>query len=217
LEVKRPRLASWNSNTNREKIEVNAYLDEVVDALSPLPESDPLYLHMDIDVERSEHLLRHHDLDNYLSPLFEGGRLPPACFVHVSARKKVGGGSRILYGVAHPSSEEDVNTWQYFPMNVGSGPKLQERLFEGLKVANLPSVPSGRAAVRLAWRCSATSRNWSKLWKGTIDTIGPVLGFSLPGKRFAPFDDRITDLEMHLIADETIGHDVIVGMWWRSA
>jgi hypothetical protein len=47
--------------------------------------------------------------------------------------------------------------------------------------------------------------------------MGPVLGYSQPGRPYCPADDRITELEMHLNPDEAIGYDVKVGMGWRAA
>jgi hypothetical protein len=172
---------------------------------------------MDIDVESARNLLYGHDLENYLTPLFQARWLPSNRFVLVSARKKVGGGSQIFCGTVQVSSEEGSNAWQYFTMNMGSGPQQKERLCEALKTAQLSRAPSGRVAVRLAWRCSAIHRTWSNLWKSTGDAMGPVLGYSQPGRRFSPADDRIIDLELHLNPDETIGYDVNVGMWWRAA
>jgi hypothetical protein len=216
IEGVRPRLASWNSITHPDQVRLSAYLEEVVKTLSPLPVSGPLYLHMEVDVESARNLQVGHDLENYLTPLFQASWLPSPRFVLVSARKKVGGGSQIICGTAQVAAERDRDAWQYFAMNMGSGSKQKERLHEALKSAQVARAPAGRVAVRLAWRCSAISRSWSNLWKFTGDAMGPALGYSQPGRHFSPADDRITDLEMHLNPDETIGHDVNVGMWWRT-
>jgi hypothetical protein len=68
----------------------------------------------------------------------------------------------------------------------------------------------------LAWRCSAR-RNWSALWKPTGDAMGPVLGVANPDRPYHLNDDRIVDLELHRNIDDTLGNDVEVGMWWRTA
>ena len=217
IERVRPRLASWNSSDHPDQIRLKASLKEVMAALDPLPVVGPLYLHMEIDVESARNLQYGHDLENYLTPLFQGGCLPSNRFVLVSARKKVGGGSQIICGTAQvASAERNRGAWQYFAMNTGSGSKQKERLHEALKSAQVPRAPAGCVAVRLAWRCSAISRSWSNLWKPIGDAMGPILGYSQPGRYFSPADDRITDLEMHLNPEEAIGHDVNVGMWWRA-
>ena len=53
---------------------------------------------MDVDVGEPGRLLRHHYLENYLTPLFGERWLPPGRFALVRARKFVGGGSRIMCG-----------------------------------------------------------------------------------------------------------------------
>jgi hypothetical protein len=47
--------------------------------------------------------------------------------------------------------------------------------------------------------------------------MGPVLGEPYPKNPFNPADDRITELHLHVARDDTLGHDVDVGMWWKSA
>jgi hypothetical protein len=218
IERVRPRLASWNHSDHPDQVRLKTYLKEVMVALDPLPASGPLYLHMEIDVASARNLLQGHDLENYLTPLFQGGCLPSSRFVLVSAHKKVGGGSRILCGTAQvAAAERNRGAWQYFAMNMGSGSKQKERLREALKSAQVACAPAGRVAVRLSWRCSANSRSWSNRWKPTGDAMGPVLGYSQPGRPYCPADDRITDLELHLNPDEAIGYDVKLGMRWRAA
>jgi hypothetical protein len=178
----------------------------------------PLFLHLDVDVERPDRLLRHYDLENYLTPLFGSRALPPQRFVYVSARKFVGGGSRIICGRAKTSSERPDGAWSSFSCNAGAGAstrRWKECVRDALSAACVRPIPPGQARVRLAWRCS-TRRNWVTLWKPTGDAMGPVLGVSHPRHPFNPDDDRITELELHLNPDNALRHDVNVGMWWRA-
>jgi hypothetical protein len=85
-----------------------------------------------------------------------------------------------------------------------------------LAASNPIAVPPGPARVRVAWRC-ASRRNWCTLWKPTGDAMGPVLGCANPQRPYHLEDDRIIDLEFHRNIDDTLGHDVEVGMWWRAA
>jgi len=212
-----PLLASWEKSTRPAQARLQAYLEEVTRGLSPLPEAPHLYLHMDIDVEEPERLLRHYDLENYLTPLFGRRWLPPERFALVSARKRVGGGSHIECGPAERRARA-VGEWSHFAMNAGSG-ATERRWKENLARLGESSprpVPPGPAAVRLAWRCSS-KRNWTMLWKTTGDAMGPVLGVADPRQPFNPNDDRIVDLELHRVADDSLGHDVVVEMWWRAA
>ena len=215
----RPLLASWEKKSHPAQSRLCAYLDEFVAALSPLPEAPCLYLHMDIDVERDQRLLRDYDLENYLTPLFGRSLLHPGRFVLVSARKFVGGGSRVLCGTAERSVQPDERIWDHITLDAGSGtsfPAWKEGVRRSLISSEIVAMPPGPVAVRLAWECSA-SRNWTQLWKPTGDAMGPVLGERNMANPFNPDDDRIVDLEFHLNVDNSLRHDVVVGMWWRHA
>jgi hypothetical protein len=214
-----PLLASWEKSTHPSQIRLRAYLSEIVGALSPLPSDGPLFLHLDTDVQDSARLLRHYDLENYLTPLFGARWLPPSKFVLVSARKYVGGGSRIACGIAKPLIAPDEQDWSHFSINAGRGAahhEWKERIRSGLAASNPIPIPPGPARVRIAWRCAA-SRNWCTLWKPTGDAMGPVLGTANPDRPYQLNDDRIVNLELHRQVDESLNHDVVVGMWWRSA
>lgn len=212
-----PLLASWEKSTHPSQVRLGKYLDEVKQSLTPLPEGQPLFLHLHVDVEKPERLLHQYDLENYLTPLFGSRCLAHQQFVFVSARKTVGGGSWICCGIARPV-DGDTGGWSHLSIKAGSGPdksSWKERIREGLIANKMLPSPDGPMQVRLAWRCSE-QRNWSALWKPTGDAMGPVLGVTNPVKPFDPLDDRIVDLELHVNRDNAVGHDVIVGIWWRS-
>lgn len=213
-----PLLASWESKSDPAQVRLQAYLDSVMARLLPLPADGPLFLHLDVDVGDPQKLLRHYDLENYLTPFFGSGRLPSRRFVLASARKYVGGGSRLRIGAAIPHGGADNGGWTSFSLNAGRGTSQKDwkaRIVRALTASALPPVEPGRAKVRLAWRC-APGRNWTSLWKPTGDAMGPVLGMPDPQSPFQLNDDRIVDLELHRNDDDTIGHDVVVGMWWRG-
>jgi hypothetical protein len=46
--------------------------------------------------------------------------------------------------------------------------------------------------------------------------MGAVLGAADDQRPYHLDDDRIVDLELHRNVDNDLGHDVIVGMWWRA-
>jgi hypothetical protein len=211
-----PVLAQWQASTHPAEIRLRQYVSKLVQDLSPLPDRGPLYLHMDIDIREQERLLRHYDLENYLTPLFGRRWLPPERFVLVSARKYIGGGSRVLCGLAEQSSKCDETSWFHFSHEAGSGystPRWKAALRAALAASGPSVLPPGPAKTRIAWRCSSR-RNWANLWKPTGDAMGPVLGCSDPRNPFNPHDDRIVDLELHLNLDDSLRHDVVVGIWW---
>jgi hypothetical protein len=212
-----PLLASWEKKTHPAQIRLQAYLKTLAEALEPFPEGD-LSLHMEIDVEKPERLLRHYDLENYLTPVV--AHLGARRFHLVSAEKYVGGGSRLIVGsVASHEVEEEQELWQRFSC-VMSGSVQRPEWKKNLRTAlanSKPSVlPPGPADVRLGFRCMPTD-NWVSFWKPAGDAMGPVLGEPNPATPFNPNDDRITHLELHRETDSSMDFSVEVGMWWRPA
>ena len=46
--------------------------------------------------------------------------------------------------------------------------------------------------------------------------MGPLLGEPYPDRPFYTNDDRIVYLALNLNLDESAGHDIDVGLWWRA-
>ncbi len=214
----KPLLASWERETHPAQIRLQEYLDRLEVAIGPLRIRDePLFLEMDIDVEQPARLLRHHDLENYLTPVV--ARLGQDLFRYVTARKKVGGGSTLKVGRAVSSDKlPDLAGWGHFSCRTGGSVQFKQWKTE-LRAALLdagcpPSPRHGPVAVELAWRCS-TGRNWVALWKLTGDAMGPILGEPDERNSFNPSDDRITELGLHVVRDDTMGHNLHAGFWWR--
>ena len=172
---------------------------------------------MDIGVKDTKHLTHHHDLENYLTPVVH--HLGHQHIVLVTAEKYVGGGSRLLVGrVAPGAKERQMSDRHHFSCAVGSGVQnknWKERLRSKLQASGAEPLPAGPVGVRMAWRCSS-NRNWVSLWKPTGEALGPVLGEPDPRNHFNPADDCIVSLALHLNADDTLGHDVDVALWWHS-
>ncbi len=213
-----PLLASWNSKTDPAQIRLQRYLDDLQFAVGALPSDQRLSLHMQIDVKKPERLLRHYDLENYLTPVVN--RFGAGHFAFVSATKSVGRGSYLAVGQATPLGQYSVlEGWANFACHGGSGAtkkEWKEDIRTALSNTRPPSLPPGPVAVHIASRC-ARQRNWAMLWKPTGDAMGPVLGEPSPQNPFNPSDDRIVSLGLHLNSDDVMGHDVDVGMWWRGA
>lgn len=218
LEGISPLLASWEKGSHPAQVRLRAYLDDLVGRMLPLPEEGPLFLRLEVDVGEPQRLSRHYDLENYLTPLFGSKYLPATRFVLVTAKKYVGGGSRITWGKAIPAVLPPDTEWTSFSINAGrdaTQKSWKERIRAALAESGAAAVPPGPASVKLAWRCAAR-RNWCAYWKPTGDAMGPVLGVSNPLKPYHLDDDRIVDLELHRIVDDTLRNDVEVGMWWSA-
>jgi hypothetical protein len=195
---------------------MRAYLAELFDALGPLPEQPTtLFLHMDISVSDPTALLRHHDLENYLTPV--AAHLGGSRFVLASAVKRLGGPSQLIVGEAVPSQTVPHASWSSFNWHSENGAGTAAWKI-GLRTALLTTqpalLPPGPVDVQIAWRC-APSRAWVNLWKPTGDAMGPVLGEPQPAHPFNPSDDRIVYLQLHRVLDSTMGHAIDIGLWWR--
>jgi len=214
-----PVLASWMAKDHRDQIRLRTFLDGLMPRLEPLPDGRDLCLFMCIDVRDSKRLTHHYDLENYLTPLFGGGRLDARRFVYVGARKCVGGGSYVVLGRAQPLVLDPFE-WAHFACSVSGNAQSKEwksQLRGALLHQHPRSLPPGTVKVHLAWRCSDRyRRNWVWLWKPTGDAMGPVLGEPYPTNPFYPNDDRITFLGLHWNREEVRPGSMEVGMWWRQ-
>lgn len=213
------RLASWNANADPEQIALQRYLDAIEQELHPLPQTGELFLHMDVDVEEREHLLHHHDLDNYLYPVVQ--RLGAHRFRCVSAIKRIGGGSSLHIGQTRPRNVfPEKEGWVYFLHDTGGvsvqKPKWKCDIRQALQAQHVALLQPGAIELQLVWRCSS-QRNWVSLWKPVIDAMRPVLGEPDSHRPFHPNDDRIVSLTLHLHVDNSLGWTVQIGMLWRPS
>ena len=150
-------LAQWQAKTHPAEVRLRKYVANLVGALSPLPESRPLFLHLDVDVRDPKRLSHGCDLENYLTPLFGRNKLPYERFVLVSAHKTVGGGSKVECGYADVVPLDENPLWSHFSMDAGSGYSKRawrENIRRSLLAQHPAPLPEGPVAVRLAWQCS---------------------------------------------------------------
>jgi len=219
IELAKPMLASWNASSDPEQIALQRYLDSIEQKLIPLPQDTGLFLHMEIDVKKREHLLHGHDLDNYLYPIVQ--RLGASHFRFVRATKRVGGGSCLQIGQTKSTNAfPEKDGWIPFLHDTGGvsveKPAWKNGIQSALKNKQVRLLKPGAVELQLVWKCSS-KRNWTSLWKPTIDAMGPVLGETDPHRPFHPNDDRIVSLTLHLNIDNSIGWSVQIDMLWRSS
>jgi hypothetical protein len=194
-------------------VRLRAYLDTVEQAFaSALNSNRLLALHVDVRLRPGTDLLRHNDLENYLTPLAQ--RLKTARLVSASASKSITGGteSRVeLWGV---QAAEVVEPGWLVVMPTGSpSTKVwKASLRDALRQAGVAQERPGPVTMELSFRCSPQRRNWINLWKCAGDALGPLLGEPDPRNAFNPADDRIVELALHLDADENMGNDVEIGL-----
>ncbi len=210
-----PRLASWDSASHPAQIRLQAYLDEAEGALGPrLTGHSRYYLSMEIGLPAEIDILRHHDLENYLTPLAH--RLCDRTICLASAVKRIGVQSRISVGTVVPLDQPPAK-WRHISAScTGSYEKKEwkDGLRNSLLSQRVQAASTGPLEMHTAWRCDADRRNWIYLWKPTGDALGPILGEPDPSRPFNPADDRIVSLDLHLTDDDRVGYDVEVGVWW---
>jgi hypothetical protein len=212
-----PVLDCWDKQTSKTQGKLQGYLDKLKKDLGPLPSAErKLFLHMNI-VVHPEHYLRDHDLDNYLRPVVYA--LGATHFVFVSATKRMEGESQLLVGIAEPREElAEQPSWTHALIDAGRGSVAKKdwkiRIRETLLAQQQQQVMPEPVEVALLWRCSSR-RNWTYLWKPTIDATGPVLGEPNDHNPFAPDEGRIVSLGLHFTRDDVEGWSVNIGMHWK--
>ncbi len=212
-----PRLASWDAKTNQNQVNLQAYVDDIEQRLATveLP-AEGLFVDLTVDIGEPSKLLVLRDLENYLTPLVK--RLGRNRFVYARGVKQSGGGSSLRVGVAMPGNapaDEPFETTLLEPTGNSNRASWKQGIQDALVRDGFGELPPGPVAVSLTWRCGP-ERNWVDLWKPTGDAMGPVLGWAASGGPFNVNDDRITELELHRDADETMGNRIQVEMSWRS-
>jgi hypothetical protein len=212
-----PLLALWEKASNPAQQRLEAYLAWLASELGPLPpEPQPLFLHLEIDVHEPGRLTHHHDLENYLTPLFGSRYLDPRRFLLVSGHKKVDDGSHLVIGRVREMTKETLGEgWGHFSYHANNARLWKPNLRSSLATSNLEPLPPGPVEVILAWCCSPR-RNWvNPLWKETGDAMGPILGEPSPTKPYSPKDDRIVRLAFHRNPDADRRNALDVAIWWR--
>lgn len=214
-----PRLASWDHKQHPSQIRLRAYLDNLYAQVSSLPADRPLFLDLRIDVGDPKKLTRHHDVENYLTPLFGSAWFDHRKFPLVSGSKNVGEGSSVTIGEAVLLDDWGLDSsWYHLSTNAGKAPTDKSwklRLHNFVEASGVTQISENQhVEFHMAWRCSRR-RNWVNLWKPTGDALASILGQS--GKNpFNPNDDRITSLTFHRFDGDSVGNDVHVGLWWRT-
>jgi hypothetical protein len=92
----------------------------------------------------------------------------------------------------------------------------KQKIFDACATARTSLPADGPVGLDICYRVSAR-RNWSTLWKPSIDALGPVLGMSDPGKHpFRPDDDRIVYLGLHREIDDSLRNAIELSFYWHS-
>lgn len=172
-------------------------------------------LDLTIGVPMWQPLTQGHRLDNYLLVMASqlGQRRIPAVF----GRKIHGNVSSLRVGPARYRAHDVPPVMQVRARGHPEAPDWMEQVSDACAAA-VDSDELGTEAVRLDLTFAVSSlRNWTNLWKPTIDALGPLLGTHSSEAPWASRDDRIVDIGLHRITDNSLDHDIDIRVWWRAA
>lgn len=152
------------------------------------------------------------DLDNYLLPVVR--RLGHARFRSVWAAKRHVQRSEIVIGPAVSTDLPDAS-WQFASVETSKpvDTKDWKQDVDSQIRAQVTVKPAGPIQLQIGYVLSP-NRNWTNLWKPTIDSLGSIVG---DGPRpFHPQDDKIVRLGLHCAIARDGRHATAIGVWWRG-
>lgn len=207
-----PRLASWNVAGHRDQVRLEAFLAAAERLIRPRLDrlADPLLLSLDVGLPPATPLLDHHDLDNYLFPLVSHlARQTGRRFVSAWATTQTSATSYVRVEQARQVHDRPVFDHLYTVRTTASSQSsgFKQQIHDQLSSATL--IPDGPVALQLAF-IVGPKRNWTNLWKPTIDALDPILRPAAPRRSWNPRDGRVIELGLHCRIDAALGNDVIV-------
>ena len=210
--IARPLLASWDSKTHPRQIALQQYLKTLETALHLEPAAHGLAIALCVAMPESRSLTSGGgDLDNYLLPILR--RLGHHRFAAAFATKRVGERSSIRVADAEPAGftrQPDLT------VHLGPAPDSRRwketlRDYVGAPLAR----GDGPVALDICFRVHP-NRDWTALWKPSIDALGGLLGLASAGNPFSSKDDRIVRLGLHRNVDDAVGWDIGLELWWAE-
>lgn len=202
-----PRLASWNKVSGPDQELLRGYLDDTSELLAPIMvSSGPWALILDVGFPRGRDLIDMADLDNYAYPL--AARLRNERLVTVWCTKRHADTSRVLVAPAQGRTAPDRT---YTVRTTVSAESLAYKEQIRSAVAGAAQIPPGPVQLQIAF-VVGPGRNWTNLWKPTIDALDPLLGRTRPDRDWHPNDGRITELALHVHVDPSLHHDVVASI-----
>jgi hypothetical protein len=232
-----PRLASWDAGGTAGQRALGDWLAYAQKLAQPTMDklTGPLALRLDVRTPGGKHPLVHHDLENYLFPLVFHLGADRFCSVWATKGPDV---TPCLHVVAARPRPVDPREWSWGYAITAS--YATARYKQSVRRATLtditeehvdPTAVSFERGVPLAVEVvlgTGTGRNWSNLWKPTVDGLGAILGVQSPDKPWSPDDDRIVRLALHRTTREELRHTVMFDVnaqvpdrtdpliaWWR--
>lgn len=220
-----PQLASWNRHDDQDQVQLAAYVDYVTGVAVPVPADldDPVAVELIVGLPTTRPLTAQRDLDNYLNPVING--LGVNRFVAVFGRKLHQDHSTLAIGPTTPVEPDREPDLVVTPFGRYAIPEWQEQIRIPCRRAG-GLDPAGIGPVRLVVAYELTQgRNWTALWKPTIDALGPLLGSDPRPKKphGEARDGRITEIALHQTVtrvSEKLGcrerWAMRISFWWQT-
>ena len=208
----RPQLESWERKDHPSQARLRAFVAHVRELIDPIAKDvqSPLALRLDVGLDQASDPMWARDLDNFLFPIAR--KLPPQ-YVSIWGTKGRAQDSFVTVGPAHSVAPPAWPT-HHVPRCLASE-KAWKRAVQGA-VSDAALIAPGPVAVQVSLTVGAR-RNWTALWKRTIDGLDTLLGRTYPDRDWNPQDGRIVRLGLHLRRDQGFGHDVEATIWARPA
>lgn len=207
-----PRLASWMAAGHPDQVRLSAYLADTDALLQPRVAAtpDPLALRLDVALPRHVPLLDQRDLDNYALPL--AARLSGTSgrrFASVWAGKRHGeiSSACVAQAVLAPGPPTADRVCQVRTTASSATTAYKQQIDDQLR--GTEPLADGPVALQLAFSVGP-SRNWTNLWKPTIDALGALLGPAEPRRPWHPRDGRVVELGMHCHVESRLGNDILI-------
>lgn len=202
-----PRLASWNKASAPDQLRLRDYLEDTAALLAPtLVSRGPWALVLDVGLPPGRDLVDMADLDNYAYPL--ATRLRNEHLVSVWCTKRHADTSGVLVAPARATAAPDRT---YTARTTASAQTTAYKEQIRSAVAGASQIAPGPVQLHIAF-VVGPQRNWTTLWKPTIDALDPLLGRTRTDRDWHPNDGRITELALHVHVDPSLKHDVVASI-----
>jgi len=210
-----PVLESWNARDHPDQLRLDAFLDEVEDALALSDAEANLALELQVGLPQSRPLISGGgDLDNYLFPIAR--RFGAERFDAVFGTKRHGAASTLAVTQAR-SIAAHRNPDMVARTTASASTRAWKQQVRDVCAMAVPVEPiPGAIGIDIDFRLNP-ARNWSTVWKPAIDSLGPLLGVPNSQRPFTPDDDRIVRLGLHRSLDVSVGWDIVLSLWWTAA
>lgn len=209
-----PLVDRWEAGNSKEQKRLRAYEAQLDVVVRPNMTAE-VGLALDLSVGLPEEVpltSRGRDLDNYLFPILR--QLGQRAFVSAWATKGHGASWIRVGPVAAPLGPPEGWT-SAGPVETTSS--TQRSAWKAEVAAHLSAAAARHVAleVQVAFVVHPR-RNWTLLWKPTIDAMAAILG-SRSGVPYHPDDDRNVRLGLHRRDNPDLGDRVRLAILWRPA